>query len=171
MRILTLTILSAFLLTSCLSKYPSDDAMVKRFDKNRSSYESLLKEVVRRQDIRLVASDAIAYSNMWRETDRGNNVEPELQSAVRKLGLGEVRISRGEEVRVYFQLPNNSTLLTDLFGEYPYHVLKGYAYLPAPPLALVADLSAIDGDDIDGDSTYYEHIEGNWYLYLEADES
>ena len=160
------------LLTGCLSKYPSDDTMVRRFDRQRASYESLLEGVAKRKDVRLVAPDAIAYSNIWRSTDWDNNVEPELQAAVRKLRLGEVRIYRGEEVSVYFQLPSHSTLLTDLYGEYPYHVLKGYAYLPTPPLSLFDDLSVFDKDDLVGDGNYYfEHIEGNWYLYLETDES
>ena len=133
--------------------YPSNDEMVSRYMNNKADFELLARLMLEEKEITAVYGD-----------------ECELRDGRRVDGVEH------ERCRVLVELC--SQIGIESAGGAPWHLVLevgssggagggsmiGYEYLSQPPspLRLVDDVYN-HGEEF---ATYYQHIEGNWYIYL-----
>ena len=158
-RVVTLLSL-LFLLSGCMSPYPTDETLIKRFEKNEGMFNDILNQLQARPDIGYLQRDVAFYSGRGRVTEPGE--EKELRTLMGQLGLVDINPD-GDLTMVHMGLTRNSSIFTGR-GD----IFKGYAYLSEPPLPIrtVEDLGAIGDFSAPADVNFYRHVKGNWYLYL-----
>ncbi len=139
------------------SNYPSDEAMMRQFRWQEATFDELAELMQDRPDIRTLRRDRVFYEASPHPVEPGN--EPELRRLMKRLRIESVRRTSAS---VRMELIGNDTAL---FHSNP----KGFVYLlePPHPNSLVEDLDEVENHG----RTYYRHIKGNWYLYVEADRS
>ena len=144
-------------LPSCISEYPSDGALLRRFERNEALLNDLVTQVQARPDIDILRRNVVFYEDGRREAP---GEEADLRKMMRRLNL-EVIAARGSgETSVYLELaPNPWSLTFDLVN-----ATKGYAYLlnPPSPTRLVDNLQEVGNVH----ATHYKPIKSNWYLFL-----
>ena len=155
MRFLSLLCLITILLVSCLPWSRSDKKMINHYSRNKTIFEALSDEVKSSNTLSRVKLNYVSYRDS-RGIVFSTSVLPKVQITMKRLGIEDIDIYRNGDI--FFEDRYNSSL----------NASKGFAVLTEPPRSLVNNLSKVPEG---GDYTYYRHIEGDWYLYLEYDQS
>ncbi len=150
-RVVTLLSL-LFLLSGCMSPYPSDETLIKRFEKNEGMFNDILNQLQARPDIGYLQRDVAFYSGRSRVTEPGE--EKELRGLMEQLQLLDVNPEDDGGTDVYMELVRNNAALSGA------NRFKGYAYLSQPPLKFrtVENLDAVGDVGSSADLYFYRHM-------------
>jgi hypothetical protein len=135
--------------------YPSSDDMVSRYMNNKTDFELLARMMLEEEEITAVYGDECEL----RDGRRIDGVEHERCRALVEL-CSQLGIERAGGA------PWHLVLEVGSWGGAMGGSIIGYEYLsqPPPPLMLVDDINH-PGEELAGQDLY-QHIEGNWYIFL-----
>jgi hypothetical protein len=137
----------------------SDEILIRKFQRNRSTFEELRQMIVADSQLYRVDDD-------W--TDPSNTatvgVSPKRIAEYRRL-LAEVGCGRG--FAHYPGVPGvefiSGTKGLAIAGE-----SKGYCYFDSPPASVVMNTATYKPANNDEDYKVFRPIEGHWYIYFES---
>ena len=154
------TLLALAVLFSGRSTYPSDEALIRRFERNEAMFSELVSQLQARPDIAYLGYNVAFYDGRGRVTEPGE--EKELRALMGRLRLMSVNPDDDDGPDVYMEItPSGGSLGSS-------NKTKGYARLSTPPIPVrtVGNLDAIGQVGAVADLYFYRHMKGNWYLYL-----
>ena len=137
---------------------PSDAEMLSSFNRNESTLDRMVE--MAKEDSKLSRVD----KDWTNPTDPGSISVPSSRIQSYRQLCSEAAVPRGfesdfEHGKINFIYWCVGSAVTD-------DVTKGFAYLSKPPSETVAKLDGLESTTIER-ATFFRHIRGNWYLYLE----